>query len=276
VSVDPTTRAATTQEQLRARLGGFRPRVLLTLGSGLGALAEEVTDPVVVAFGGVGLPGPTVPGHAGRFVAGSLVGVPVLIQQGRVHLYEGVPVSDVTAAVRAAHAVGADTFVVTNAAGGLGEAMDPGDLMLIADQLNLTGVNPLIGLAQPLFLDMKDAYDPVLRAWAHDAAKAAGEPLGEGVYAGLVGPAYETPAEVRMLRLLGADAVGMSTVCEVVAARALGMRVLGVSLLTNVHRPGGTPTDHQEVLDAGRTGGPRMARLVRAVVAALGERGGSG
>ncbi len=259
------------EDRLRRRLRGFEPRVLLTLGSGLGALADDVGEPVVVAFADAGLPGPTVPGHAGRFVAGDLEGVPVLIQQGRVHLYEGVPVSDVTAAVRAAAAVGAEVFVVTNAAGGLAAAMQPGDLMLIADQLNLTGANPLVGLVEPNFLDMKDAYDPGLRDRARDVAAAAGERLLEGVYAGLTGPAYETPAEVRMLRTLGADAVGMSTVCEVIAARALGLRVVGFSLLTNVHRPGGTAIDHGEVLEASPTGAPRLARVIRALLPALAE-----
>jgi purine-nucleoside phosphorylase len=255
------------QDRLGERLGGFRPRVLLTLGSGLGALADDVADPVVVPFADAGLPGPTVPGHVGRFVAGRLEGVPVLVQQGRVHLYEGVPVASVTAAVRAAHGVGADTFIVTNAAGGVAEGMEPGDLMAIADHLNLTGANPLIGLPEPHFLDLADAYDQALRTLAVDAA--GGERLLEGVYAGLTGPAYETPAEVRMLRTLGADAVGMSTVSEVIAARALGMRVVGFSLITNVHRPAGTPTDHLEVLEAGRSAGPRLARVVRALLAAL-------
>jgi len=264
-----TAADAQRAEALRAALGGRRPRVLLTLGSGLGGLAERVADPAVVAFDDVGLPGPTVPGHAGRFLAGDLEGVPVLVQQGRLHLYEGVAVGDVTAAVRAAAAVGVEVFVVTNAAGGLDPSMAPGDLMLLADHLNLTGTNPLVGTVPPVFLDMAAAYDPQLRALAREAAADAGETLREGVYAGLVGPSFETPAEVRMLRTLGADAVGMSTVVEVIAGRALGLRVCGFSLITNVHRPGGTPTDHAEVLAAGAAAGPRLAEVVQRLVAHL-------
>lgn len=256
-------------EAIRERLDGFRPRVLVTLGSGLGALADEVHEPLIVPFAEVGLPGSTVPGHSGRLLAGTFGGadgVPVLVQQGRVHLYEGVPESDVVACVRAAAALGVEAFVVTNAAGGLAAEMSPGDLMLIADHLNLTGTTPLVG---PTFVDMAAAYDPGLRGLARDAAEAAGHALRDGVYAGLRGPAYETPAEVVMLRTLGADAVGMSTVLEVVAARAAGLAVLGFSLITNVHRPGGTPTDHEEVLEAGREAGGRLAAVVRGVLARL-------
>ncbi|MBA2529819.1 MAG: purine-nucleoside phosphorylase [Euzebyales bacterium] len=252
---------------LTEMLEGFRPRVLLTLGSGLGALAEEVADPLVLDFAALGLPGPTVPGHAGRLVAGDLRGVPVLVQQGRVHLYEGVPARDVAACVREAAAAGVESFVVTNAAGGLSPDLQPGDLLAISDHLNLTGTNPLLGVGGvPQFVDLSGAYDPHLRLLAHDAAAAVGEPLTEGVYAGLTGPAYETPAEVTMLRTLGADVVGMSTVSEVIQARALGLRVVGFSLVTNVHRPGGPPTDHGEVLAAAAAGGPRLAAVLRALL----------
>jgi purine-nucleoside phosphorylase len=250
---------------LAERLGGFRPRVLLTLGSGLGALADDVADPLVIPAAEVGLPSSSVPGHAGRLVAGTLAGVPVLVQRGRVHLYEGASATDVAAAVRAAAEVGVDTFVVTNAAGGIDLDFVPGDLMLITDHLNLTGTSPLLG--GPTFIDMKDAYDPALRSAASEAA--AGNRLVEGVYAGLVGPAFETPAEVTMLRTLGASAVGMSTVTEVIAARALGLRVAGFSLITNVHRPGGTPTAHEEVLDVAAVAGPRLATLLRRLLPRL-------
>lgn len=263
---------------LADRLGAFRPRVLLTLGSGLGALADALDDPIAVPFPDVGLPEPTVPGHRGRFLAGTLEGVPVLAQQGRLHLYEGVPAGSVVAAVRAAADCGVETFVVTNAAGGIAADFTPGDLMLIADHLNLTGTSPLLPAAgqmpegpadAPNFLDMTGAYDPGLRTAARAVAREQGERLVEGVYAGLVGPAYETPAEVAMLRALGADAVGMSTVTEVIAARALGLRVVGFSLITNVHRPGGTPTHHAEVLDVGATAGPRLAALLRTLLPRL-------
>jgi purine-nucleoside phosphorylase len=261
-----------SEHALRRRLDGFVPQVLITAGSGLEALADELDAVDDVAFGEIGLPDTTVPGHSGRLVAGHLQDVPVLVQRGRLHLYEGVPARDVTATVRTAAFAGAHTFVVTNAAGGLAPDMEPGDLMAIRDHLNLTGATPLMRPGEaPVFLDMKDAYDPELRDLVHEAAADIGEHLVEGVYAGLVGPAYETPAEVQMLRTLGADAVGMSTVLEVLAAREQGMRVLGCSLITNVHRPGGTPTDHEEVLEAGRSGGPRLAAVLRALIPRLAE-----
>jgi purine-nucleoside phosphorylase len=249
---------------LAQRLEGRRPRVLITLGSGLGQLADEIQDPLVLAFRDVGLPDPTVPGHAGRFIAGELHGVQVLAQQGRLHLYEGVAVRDVTAPVRAAAEVGVDTFLVTNAAGGIGADTAAGDILVLRDHLNLTATSPLIGAGgAPQFVDMADAYDPHLRKLALTAGERVGVGLSTGVYAGLIGPAYETPAEIAMLRTLGADAVGMSTVAEVIAARALGLRVCGFSLLTNVHRAGGTPTDHAEVLAAAASGGPRLASVLR-------------
>ena len=252
------------------RLEGRVPRVLLTLGSGLGELADEVIDPLVLDFADIGLPQPTVPGHAGRLVVGELHGVCVAVQQGRLHLYEDVPVSDVTACVRAVAEAGADIFLVTNAAGGLAEHMDPGDIMVIADHLNLTGHSPLINGGQPPnFLDLTQTYDAALRACALDAARDSDIPAAEGVYAGLTGPAYETPAEINMLRIVGADAVGMSTVMEVIAARAAGMRVAGFSIITNVHRPGGTPTNHSEVLATADHGGPRLASILREVLVRL-------
>ena len=255
---------------LAQRLAGRRPSVLVTLGSGLGDLAESIADPLTVEFGEVGLPTPTVPGHAGRLLVGDLFGTCVIAQQGRLHLYEGVPVGDVTAVVRAAAEAGVDTFVVTNAAGGLRESMNPGDIVVLSDHINLTAQNPLIGAGgEPHFVDLSDAYDVALRRLAIDAGERLGWAPHEGVYAGLTGPSYETPAEINMLRTIGADVVGMSTVMEVIAARALGLRVAGFSLVTNVHRPGGTPTDHAEVLDAAQTGGPRLAALVREVLTHL-------
>lgn len=259
--------------KLEERLEGFRPKVLLTLGSGLGGLADELEDTMAVPFADVGLPDTTVPGHAGRFLAGRLAGVEVLCQQGRVHLYEGREVDEVVAAVRAASTLGAEVFVATNAAGGIGDGSDddpvPGDLMLVTDHLNLTGCNPLVGGEEPQFVDLKDAYDPELRVLAHESAEAAGQTLRQGVYAGLVGPSFETPAEIVWLRTIGARAVGMSTVCEVIAARALGMRVVAFSLLTNVHLPGGSSTDHEEVMDVGGKAGPKLAAVIRELVGRL-------
>lgn len=253
-----------------ARLFDVRPRVLLTLGSGLGALAARVAEPVAATFAELGLPDVSVAGHAGRLVAGHLAGVPVVVQEGRVHLYEGRGPRDVTAVVRAAADAGVEAFVVTNAAGGLHPDMARGDLMLIADQLNLTGTSPLVGLPEPQFVDMGHAYDTQLGEAAHAAARAAGQELRDGVYAGVVGPAYETPAEARMLRGLGADAVGMSTVLEVIAARAAGLRVAGLSLITNVHS-GQVAVSHEEVLAAGAAGGRRLADVVLGLLTAVGR-----
>lgn len=251
-------------DALRQRLDGRRPRVLMTLGSGLGSLADDVEDPVLIPFADVGLPDTTVPGHAGRFVAGTIDGVEVLVQQGRVHLYEGLGVGRVVAAVRAAAAIGIGTYLVTNAAGGIVETFDPGDLMVITDHLNLSGHNPLTGIVPPQFLDQANAYDRDLRASFEAAAKTLGIALQRGIYAGLAGPTYETPAEIGMLRILGAQAVGMSTVNEVIAANAAGMQVMGCTLITNVHRPGGTPTNHEEVMREGQAAGPRLASVIRA------------
>src|SRR5688572_26008648 len=170
--------------ELTQRLEGRVPRVLLTLGSGLGELAEEVVDPLILDFGEIGLPQPTVPGHAGRLVVGELHGVCVAVQQGRLHLYEDVPVGDVTACVRAVAEAGAEIFLVTNAAGGLADHMDPGDIMVICDHLNLTGHSPLIrGGQEPNFLDLTETYDGALRACALEAAHDSGIPASEGVYA---------------------------------------------------------------------------------------------
>ena len=220
-----------------------------------------------VDFADVGLPAASVRGHAGRLVSGELDGVGVLVQQGRLHLYEGHSPAEVTAVVDAAADSGVDTLVVTNAAGGLSPALRPGDLLVLSDHLNLTATSPLAGPA-PVFLDLRDAYEPSLRAAAHAAAARLGESLSEGVYAGVVGPAYETPAEVRMLRTLGADAVGMSTVLEVIAARARGLRVLGLSMITNVHGAG-DPVRHDEVLQVAAASGGRLAALLRALLPRL-------
>ena len=246
-------------------LAGRRPEVLLTLGSGLTEVADALEDPIDVEVDEVeGLVSPRVPGHASRLRCGRLGERTVLAQLGRPHLYEGHDVRAVTRMVEVAAELGCATFVVTNAAGGLDPSLDPGDLLVIDDHLNLTGRSPLLGLLRddaPVFLDLGEAYDPTLRREAHLAAQELGLDLRRGVYAGVVGPAYETPAEVAMLRTLGADAVGMSTVNEVIAANAAGMRVLGLSSITNVHGHE-VATSHEEVLEVGaRAAGP-MARLL--------------
>jgi purine-nucleoside phosphorylase len=250
---------------LRTRLGGRAPTLLLTLGSGLGAVADRIEDAVDVPVAAIpGLTTSTVPGHAGLLRFGRLGDREVMASIGRIHLYEGHSPHDVVRTVDVAAALGCDTSVVTNAAGGLDPTLRPGDLLLITDHLNLTGVSPLTGRLRdgaPVFLDMAGAYDAVLRDLAVEVAEARGERLRAGVYAGLPGPAYETPAEVAMLRTLGADAVGMSTVLEVIAARSHGMRVLGLSSITNVHGEG-VATSHGEVLEVGAEAAVRLGQLL--------------
>ena len=257
---------AAAAEALAPRLPE-RPAVALVLGSGLGGLADEVEGAVRVPTAEVpGMPVPRVPGHAGALVAGRLGGVPVLVVAGRVHLYEGYDATEVTFATRLAAAVGCRTLLATNAAGGLNQDYSPADLMVLADHINFLGVNPLRGA--PDFVDLAGAYDAGLRAEAARAAAAAGVPAHEGVYLAAPGPSYETPAEIAMFRQWGADAVGMSTVPEVIAARADGLRVAAISAITNVHRPGGSPTSHAEVLDVAAQVRPRFRQLVLALLPA--------
>ncbi|MEX1162474.1 MAG: purine-nucleoside phosphorylase [Nitriliruptor sp.] len=258
-----------TTAALRARLDGREPEVLLTLGSGLGGVADAVEDAVVIDV--LDLPGTaasTVPGHTARLVCGKLAGREVLVQAGRIHLYEGHSAHDVTRLVRVAAQLGVSTFVVTNAAGGIVDTFTPGDLMVIDDHLNLTGTSPLTGLLRdgaPRFVDMAGAYDAALRELAHEVAGGLGLTMQRGVYAGLVGPTYETPAEVAMLRTLGAHAVGMSTVNEVIAARDEGLRVLGFSSVTNVHGEG-VATSHAEVIEVGARAAQDLERVLFGVL----------
>jgi purine-nucleoside phosphorylase len=231
--------AAAVADRFRATIPVASVGVIL--GSGLGAVADRVFEDSghVVDYAAIPhFPVSSVEGHKGRLVAGTVAGVPVLLMQGRVHRYEGYPASSVVFPVRVLHALGVRRLVVTNAAGGLGEGFAAGDLMLIEDHLNLTGDNPLAGKNDarfgPRFPDMSDAYTARLRPLAFDVAAAQGLRLQRGVYAGLLGPSYETPAEIRMLRTLGAHAVGMSTVHEVIAASHLGIEVLGLSCITNL------------------------------------------
>lgn len=237
----------------------------IVLGSGLGPLADAVVCEREVPFAEAGLPVSTVPGHAGKFVFGSLHGAPVVLMKGRVHLYEGHSAREVTAGVRWMAAQGISRLVLTNAAGTLNPEYSPGSWMLLADHLNLTATSPLQGAE---FIDLSAAYDPAWRAEFQAAALAQGIALPQGVYAGLRGPHYETPAEIRMLRTLGADAVGMSTVLETIQARALGLRVVGMSCLTNwAAGITAAPLDHQEVLATGRQAAAAMIRLLTRVLA---------
>lgn len=244
------------------------PRVGLVLGSGLGGLADAIDGPVAIPFEELpGWPVATAPGHAGRLLLGSLAGVPVVALQGRFHLYEGNDPGLVVQPVLLFRRLGADVVVLTNAAGGVNPRFGPGTLMAITDHINLTGRSPLVGpnadALGPRFADLTDAWSPRLRQRLHAAAEAEGVALEDGVYAGLLGPNFETPAEVRMLHALGADAVGMSTVLEAIAARWAGLEVCGVSLVTNFGAGySGVPLSHEEVLAAGEEAGPRLARVL--------------
>lgn len=247
------------------------PSAVLVLGSGLGGLADEIQDPVRIPYEEIpGFPRSTVAGHAGALVAGILEGVEVVAMQGRFHLYEGWDPEVVALPMRVLASLGASVALLTNAAGGLRPGMKPGDLMLISDHLNLTGRNPLVGPQVPgevRFPDMTEAYDASLRSAAREVAREQGVALEEGVYAALLGPSYETPAEIRMLSRLGADAVGMSTVPEVIVARAIGLRVLGISCITNVAAGlGEDPLSHEEVMEVGAGVRDRLAGLVRGVL----------
>ncbi len=255
-------------------------RVFIVLGTGLGPLADEVENPIYVPYDEIpGFAVSTVHGHAGRFVIGTLRGVPVGVMQGRVHFYEGHAMSQVALPVRVARAMGAETMIITNAAGGINRHFQVADLMLITDHINMigmTGNNPLIGPNDDTlgtrFPEMTTAYDAGLRDLALDVAGAANVPLQQGVYFGLAGPYFETPAELRFLRAIGADAVGMSTVNEVVVARHAGMKVLGFSGITNVARLNadeGPPPSHEEVNESSLIITPKLLAVVRGVLSKL-------
>ena len=263
--------AAAATAAVTQRLGSLKPRVAIVLGSGLGFLADEVVNPIRIPYDQIpGFPEPGVAGHRGELVAGMLEGVPVIVQAGRFHLYEGHP-PDVTALpTRVFAELGVEILIVTNAAGGVRRTFPGGTLMLIADHINLMWRNPLIGPPQPgeqRFPIMHEPYDGELRKLARSVAREAGIRLEEGVYAGLLGPSYETPTEVRMLEKLGADAVGMSTVPEVLVARSRGIRCLGFSSITN---PGAglstQPLSHEEVLEASQEIARGLSVVVKGVL----------
>jgi purine-nucleoside phosphorylase len=276
MSIDLATvdEVAAARDAVASRLKGRRPSVALVLGSGLGGLAGALSDPVRILYKDIpGFHVPSVEGHKGELVIGGLGGKIVLAQGGRFHMYEGYSAEESVLPVRVFGALGIKTLIVTNAAGGIRRTYGHGTMMLISDHLNLTGRNPLVGparLGEQRFPDMTDAYDLAFRELARATARRLGITLEEGVYAGLLGPTYETPSEVRMLERLGADAVGMSTVAEVIAARAQGMRCLGFSLVTN---PGAgispTPLSHHEVMEVAGRAGKELARLVEGVLAAM-------
>jgi purine-nucleoside phosphorylase len=224
----------------------LRPKISIILGSGLGGLADALTDSVSFPYQDLpNFPATTVAGHRGRVLVGKLEGVPVILFDGRIHFYEGHPMSQVVFPVYVAQKLGANSLLVTNAAGGINPSFRAGTIMLIRDHINMTGTSPLIGLNAtvlgPRFPSMIDAYDPELRDLARRTAAEAGIAVEEGVYVAMIGPQYETDAELRMLSRMGADAVGMSTVPEVIAARHAGMRVLGISVISNAAVPRDLP-----------------------------------
>ncbi len=283
VTVDPTAPIppVAQPERIAALIAAVRhrtdlvPEVAIVLGSGLGGLADDLEDAVTIPFADLpGWPAATAPGHLGRLLLGRLAGRPVVMLQGRFHLYEGNDPGLVIQPVLLFHALGARIVVLTNAAGGLDPSFGPGTPMIMRDHINLTGRSPLLGPNAdglgPRFPDMTDAWSPWLRARLHAAATAEGVDVREGVYIGLTGPTYETPAEVRMLAALGGDAVGMSTVLECIAARWVGLEVCGVSLVTNAGAGySGSPLTHEEVLAAGAEAGPRLTRMIKRFVADL-------
>ena len=266
--IDQPARIAALVDGVRRRTDVV-PEVGIVLGSGLGGLADDLEDAVAIPFAELpGWPAATAPGHVGRLLLGRLGGRAVVMLQGRFHLYEGNDPGLVVQPMLLFRALGARVVVLTNAAGGLDPSFGPGTLMIMRDHINLTGRNPLIGPNAdelgPRFPDMTEAWSPRLRAGLHAAAAAEGVEMREGIYVGLTGPTYETPAEVRMLAALGGDAVGMSTVLECIAARWVGLEVCGVSLVTNAGAGyTGAPLTHEEVLEAGASAGPRLANVIR-------------
>ena len=264
--------AATIQRRTEVR-----PRIGLILGSGLSTLADAVEDGVVIPYGEIPhFPVSTVEGHVGRLVVGRLEGQAVAVMQGRAHYYEGYSMAEIGFPVRVLQVLGIEILVITNAAGGLNSEFRAGDPMLITDHINLigmSGLNPLRGPnlddLGPRFPDMSRAYDPELRTLARQVAREADVVLREGVYICLAGPSFETPADLRFLRVIGADAVGMSTVPEATVARHGGTRVLGLSGISNVLPVEGAPpveTTHEEVLEAGRMLVPRLEAIIRGVL----------
>ena len=251
------------------------PRVGIVLGSGLGAVADAVEDPVAVPYEELpGFPRPTVEGHAGRAVLGSIGGVAVAVLQGRAHLYEGGDPQAIRTPVRALRAAGAEILVLTNAAGSLRPEVGPGSLMAITDHINLTGVNLLMGPNEdsvgPRFPSLRDAYDPALLELVRESARETGVALAEGVYLAVTGPSFETPAEIRAYRVLGADAVGMSTVQETILARHCGLRVAAVSVITNLAEGmSDEPLSHEQTLRAAHGGAGELARLLLSFIPRL-------
>ena len=260
---------AKSAKALCRKLGEFCPEVLIILGSGLGNLGDKLKDPIAVPYGEIpNMRFSTAPGHKGRFLAGELGGKSVLMMQGRLHLYEGWNAEDVVFPIRAARLMGIEKMIVTNAAGGINTDYKPGELMLISDFIKLNAIEPLVGPNMeefgPRFPDMSRVFDREYMELFRNIAESHGEKVHEGVYYCALGPRYETPAEIRAMRILGADAVGMSTVPECIAARHCGMRILGVTLVTNM--AAGIldkPLSGEEVIEAGNAASERLSGYVK-------------
>ncbi|RRA48745.1 purine-nucleoside phosphorylase [Acidipila sp. EB88] len=256
---------------LAQRLGGFTARIAIVLGSGLGAFAERLRNTTILPYAEIPhFPVSGVVGHAGRLVAGELNGVPVLVMQGRVHAYEGHSADAVVFAVRVLAAIGVKVMILTNAAGGIRLDLRQGQLVLISDHINLSGLNPAVGPLRgerPRFFDMSEAYSRPLRQLAHAAAAANGSYISEGVYISVLGPSFETPAEIRAFRMWGADLVGMSTTLETIAARQAGVEVLGISCVTNMAAGvDAHPLSHEEVMETGRGVEQQLTALLNGIV----------
>jgi purine-nucleoside phosphorylase len=279
----PIYEQAAEAAEFIATKASLKPAVAVVLGSGLGAFASELADAIAIPFSEIPyFPRSTVPGHSGRLVIGTMAETPVAVMQGRVHAYEGYSSREVTFPVRVLGAFGVRGLVLTNAAGGIRESFAQGDLVLISDHINFSGQNPVAGPNDERlgsrFFDMTEAYSLRLRKLAHQAADRDGMPLHEGVYLSLLGPSFETPAEIRAFRTWGADLVGMSTVQETTVARHMGLEVLGISCVTNMAAGiQGTPLNHEEVMETGRRVETRLAKLLARVLpemASLTQAGG--
>jgi purine-nucleoside phosphorylase len=255
----------------------MRPLVAIVLGSGLGAFAEQLEEATAIAFAEIPhFPRSTVPGHSGKLVIGKVSGFPVAVMQGRVHAYEGYSSEEVTFPIRVLGRMGVKKLVLTNAAGGINEGLKQGQLVLIADHINLSGRNPVAGPDDerwgPRFFDMSEAYSSRLRLLAIEAARSMEFCLYEAVYLSVLGPSFETPAEIRAFRALGADLVGMSTVQETIVARQIGMEVLGISCVTNMAAGiQKEPLSHEEVMATGRAVEAQLAGLLRRIVPMMAE-----
>jgi purine-nucleoside phosphorylase len=260
---------------LRAKFGRLRPHLGIVLGSGLGAAADTIVNPIIIPYEEIPkFPKSTVEGHSGRLIAGLLGGAPVVVMQGRVHFYEGYSLKDITFPMRVMGALGIRAVILTNAAGGIAEGYKVGQLVLIGDHINMMGWNPLVGPNEPRFAfdrpncglrfcDMSEAYSKRLRQLAMQAAELEGQRLEEGIYLAVSGPSFETPAEIRAYRTMGATLVGMSTVPETIVARHMGIEVLGISCVTNLAAGlSPTPLSHAEVFEAGRMVERKLAELL--------------